>query len=350
MSEPRIDHANRPMAGGISRREFLQAGSAAIAAAGLGGAVTSSAGALARGLEEAKDLGPIPRAVLGRTGVEVSILGLGTADLGHQNGNNPPIPELVRVFSDAVDRGVTYVDTGRIYGGAEEALSEVLKSRRDRVFLATKCMENTREAAQKSFETSLKTLKVDHVDVLHLHSTGDRDLDEVLKPGGLWDYFLEQKKAGKTRFLGITGHSRPLKFLRMLATDQVDVMMVAMNFVDRHVYGFEEKVLPKAREKKVGVLAMKVFGGIVGGFRNYQSKKPFPSQMDPQHHFDSIRYAKSLEGVTGMVIGVHSSEQLHRNIELVLKAKPLSKEEFDALCEKGKALAPQWTARFGPAA
>jgi aryl-alcohol dehydrogenase-like predicted oxidoreductase len=134
----------------------------------------------------------------------------------------------------------------------------------------------------------------------------------------------------------------------MLETDTVDVMMVAMNFVDRFVYGFEEKVLPAARKRETGVLAMKVFGGVAGGFGNYGKRDPHPSQLDAEHHRASIRYARSLEGVCGMVIGVHSAEQLRRNIELVVKAEPLAKEELDKLLETGKEIAAGWSPRFGP--
>jgi hypothetical protein len=344
------DRRENPGAVAVTRRQFA-AGAVAGAASGLGlgfcqeARVASAAAAAAAAAAKDEDLGRIPRRLLGKTGVEVSILGLGTAPMGE---GPQKTPELVGVFSEAIDRGITYVDTARIYGDAEEALAEVLKARRDRVFLVTKCMEDTREAGQRSFETSLRTLGVDHVDLLHLHSTGDRDLDEVLKPGGLWDYLLGQKKAGKTRFLGITGHNRPQKFARMLETGQVDAMMVAMNFVDRHVYGFEDKVLPLARQKGVGVMAMKTFGGILGGFR--YNRQVRPSQMDAVYLQNAVRYSLSLEGVTGIVVGVHSAEEMRQNIRFVLNATPLSEKERESMAEHGKRLAEVWGARFGPAA
>ncbi len=290
------------------------------------------------------DLGPIPKRTLGRTGEQVTILGLGTACMGEGPQSTE---ECASVFAEAIDRGITYVDTARIYENAEEALGRVLRTRRDKVFLVTKCMTDTRKDAQASFETSLRNLGVDHVDLLHCHSTGDRDIDRVLEPGGMWDYFLELKAEGKTRFLGITGHNRPHKFVRMLETDQVDSMMVAMNFVDRHTYGFEEKVLPVARRHRTGAMAMKVFGGIRGGFAfNRQIR---PSQLDPVHLQNAVRYSLSLEGVTGVVIGVHNSEELRQNIRLVRNAAPLSQTEREALTRHGQELAQAWGPRFGPA-
>jgi len=225
----------------------------------------------------------------------------------------------------------------------------VLKTRRDKVFLATKLWADTWEDAEKSLNQSLEQLQTDAVDVLHLHNAGGRDIDQVLGKRGAWEFLLDAKKKGKTRFVGLTGHCRAARFVPILETGTVDVMMVAMNFVDRHVYGFEKVALPVARKHGTGVMAMKIFGGVRGGFKNYGQRNPHPSQMSPEHYTDSIRYAKTLEGVTGMVIGAHNSDQVRKNIASVLAAKPLSTEEFDALCEKGKPLAPSWGARFGPA-
>jgi hypothetical protein len=278
----------------------------------------------------------------------VSVIGLGTALLGHQNHNKPEISKLVKVFTEAVELGINYVDTGRIYGGAEEALKAVLAGRRDKVFLVTKAWANTAAEAEKSFHESLGTLGVEAVDVLHLHSAGDKDIDKVLGPGGSWEFLERAKTEGKCRFIGITGHSRPANFVRLLETGRVDCMMVAMNFVDRHIYGFEEKVLPVAQKHKTGVMAMKVYGGVNGGFQNYGAPTAQPSQLKAEHHLQSIRYLKSLPGITGMVIGAHSSEQLRENVKRVLEAKPLAKDELEALIVRGKEIAQGWSPRFGP--
>jgi len=332
----------------LSRRHLL-AGAAAV---GLGLGASRAGGSGLRADEEASardskgilrdELGTIPRRRLGKTGVDVSILGLGTATMGE---NPSTVDECASVFAEAIERGINYIDTARIYGNAEEALGRIVPAQRDKVFLVTKCMTDSAADAQKSFEESLRLLKVDAVDVLHLHSTGDRDLHVALGENGAWSYIRRMKKEGKARFIGITGHNRPAKFLRMLETGEVDVMMVAMNFVDRHVYGFEEKVLPKARELGVGVMAMKTFGGLKGGFRF--TRRVTPSQMDPIFYQNAVRYSLSLEGVTGIVIGVKKAEELRQNIRYVLHAVPLSDDERDALRAHGEKLAAEWGPRFG---
>jgi hypothetical protein len=275
----------------------------------------------------------------------VSVLGLGTANMGEGPQSTE---ECAAVFAEAIDRGINYIDTARIYGNAETALGRVLKTRRERVFLVTKCMTDTEADARASFEKSLAELGVEHVDLLHLHSTGDRDVEKVLGEGGAWGYLQRMKKEGRTRFVGITGHNRPAKFLRLLDTGAVDVMMVAMNFVDRHTYGFEHKVLPRARELGTGVMAMKVYGGIRGGFAFTRVRRP--SQMDPAFLQIAMRYALGLDGVTGVVVGAHDAGELRQNIRFALSAPALSDPEREALERHGREVAQQWGPRFGPVA
>jgi hypothetical protein len=335
----------------LNRRQFVGrgaslAGALALSAAGANAARSDDAkpapqAGIPPGARPAQGEG-LPRRVLGRTGLEITVLGLGTAPMGE---GPPPVEECAKVFAEAIDLGIGYVDTARIYNKAEDALREVLRTRRDRVVLATKCMCDVREKAEESFEESLKRLGVPSVDILHLHSTGDRDLDRVLAPGGVWDYFREMKKAGKTRFLGITGHNRPLKFVRMLETGEVDVMMVAMNFADRYTYGFEDKVLPVARKHGTGVLAMKVYGGIRGGFAYVRQRRP--SQMDEAYLQNAVRYALEIEGVSGLVMGVHDSEELRQNVAFVKAYTPLSSRERAALERHGRRLAEEWGPRWG---
>ena len=206
--------------------------------------------------------------VLGRTGAKVTILGLGTAPIGEARGD---MGEAVKIFSEVIDRGVNYVDTARIYGIAEEALGQVLATRRDKVFLVTKCWTDSGERARQMFEESLRMLKTDHVDLVHIHNVGNKNLDRVLAKDGILEYLLKQKEAGKTRFIGLSGHERPPQFLKMLETDQIDVVMSVMNYADRNIYDFESKVLPECRKRNIGVVAMKVYAGIKGGFPNHRN-------------------------------------------------------------------------------
>jgi predicted aldo/keto reductase-like oxidoreductase len=297
--------------------------------------------------------------MLGNTGVSVPIVGLGTSRLGQRGGtpNQADFDNMVQVFTKALDLGVEYVDTGAAYGRAEEALGKVLAGRRDKVFLATKLFTNTYAQAQQLFERSLERLGTDHVDLLHLHSVGQRDIDTVLSQEGAWRFILEQKAMGRARFVGITGHNNPANFMRMLATDEVDVMMTIMNFVDHSTYGFSKTVREEALARGVGVMAMKVFGGTEsvlrpgGGLANANSPVPLPSNM--QIAFDEtvlpecMRFVKSLGGIAGMVIGINTIEEIENNIRWATETQPFSDTEMQAIIRMGETIAPMWAERYG---
>ena len=348
----------------MKRRFFLKSGLLGTAAAFgyLPGCSSDSGG---DGIDEPidlpgpdDDLGEIPTAILGNTGEEVTILGLGTTQLGQRNGGNPTgaaYDEMVAVFSEAIDRGITYIDTAHYYGRAQQAIGEAIRGRRDKVFIATKLLGPDRTTVAQQMEECLADLGTDYVDVLHMHSAGSADIDYARGPDGAWTYINEQKASGRARYVGITGHNNPTKFLTMLGTDQVDVMMVAMNFVDYNGYNFEDVVLPVAQSRGVGVMAMKVFGGTEAlgrdGFAHIREADLFPSQMESTFGVaalsDAVRYAKSLEGVTGQVIGVSNAAELRHNIKMAVETKPFDADELAAVRQLGQDVIADWQGRFG---
>lgn len=200
--------------------------------------------------------GPLPTRILGRTNQKVPILGLGTAPLGE---GPVGVEEGIKVFGEAIDRGLTYVDTARIYGNAEEILGHLIPKRRDKLFVVTKVSTDNAGRAEESLAESMRRLKTDHLDLVHIHSIGGKNLDRVLAKDGVLEYLLKQKESGRIRFVGISGHNRPGNFLRMIQTDQIDVLMCVMNYADRNIYDFESKVLPEAIKRNVGCIAMKVY-------------------------------------------------------------------------------------------
>ena len=328
--------AERGFASRFSRREFLR--KAAIGA----GLLMAPAG-----IRTAEGGGSeLPTRVLGRTGAKVTILGLGTAPIGEARVE---VPQAAKIFAEVIDRGVNYVDTARGYGIAEEALSHVLPTRRDKVFLVTKCWTDSGTRAQKSFEESLRTLKTDHVDLVHIHHVGGKDIDKVLAKDGILEYLLKQKEAGKIRFIGISGHARPPHFLRMLATDQIDVLMAVMNYADRNIYDFEGKLLPECRKRNVGVVAMKVYAGIKGGFPNHR-KGWVGCNTPPELLPKALAYALDLEGVSVANVGPFTMEQAIQNVELARGYKPLTDPQREELLAYGRQLAPTLGPRYGPVA
>jgi len=320
----------------ISRRRFVRGAGAAA----LGAAVTAAPPVAAKA-----DAGSLPRRVLGKTGLKVTRMTLGTAPAGIAKTISPA--DVAAVVNEALDLGVNFVDTSPKYGNAEEGVGLALGRRRQQILLATKIWADTVAEAEQKLAQSLATLKTDYVDVLYFHNLGGRDVQKAREPDGVFTWLLKQKQAGKCRFVGVSGHHLPDRFPAFLETGQVDVILVNVNFVDRHTYGFEEKVLPLARKHDVGIVAMKVFGGpdpATGSWGNPQAK-PYVGQDRVDL---AIRYALSLPGVATANLGVHNVEQVRQNVEFVKNFRPLSAEERETLDKLGRQLASQWGPHFGP--
>ena len=325
-----------PSHSAVSRRAFLARTGAVAGATVLG--TRSQAGAQPR-LEPLDHIPEgLPRRVLGRTKVPVTTFTLGTAACG-----SLPPAEIADLVNYALDQGVNSVDTSGQYQNAQEGVGLALGRRRNDVFLATKVFANSIPEAEASLEKSIRLLKTDSFDLLYYHSLGNLNIEGAMEPDGVFTWLLKQKKAGKCRFVGISGHHLPGRFQQFLETGEVDVLLAAVNFVDRHTYDFENRVLPLARKHDVGIVAMKVYGGMAG--MNY--RKPAPAQLDAKHVPMAFRYALSLPGVATSNIGVHSVEEIRHNVQMAKDFEPLSEAEHADLLEQGKPLAADWGAHFG---
>src|SRR5437660_2969590 len=204
---------------------------------------------------------PLPQRPLGKTGAHVPVLGYGTAPLGKIKLMDAPlIHKSARLLNYAIDRGITYLDTSPDYG-SQPKVGEVMARRRDEVFLATKVNKRRRDDVLEELRQNLKELQTDHLDLVQVHAVNTMaDLDAALAPDGALAALEEARRQGMTRFVGITGHSRPWVLARALERYDFDTVLVATGPVDRLVNSPEEVVLPLAARKQAGVIAMKVYG------------------------------------------------------------------------------------------
>ncbi len=340
MSKP--DHAN------IHRRTFVQTSGLAAGGALLGQSGLCHA-AEDRPVEVEPDTvaGPLARRTLGRTGQSITTMTLGTAPCGLCPKIHPP--EIAKIVTTALDLGITSIDTAPAYKQSEEGIGLALGQRRKDVFLATKVLAKTVEEAEKSLTNSFRLLRTDWIDLVYYHSVGVQDVQRAMLPGGVFNWLVKQKKAGKFRYLGISGHNRPGRFLPLLETDQVDVLLAVINFVDQHTYRFEEKVLPVARKHNAGIVAMKVFGGASRRAGSYENPKA-PPELDLKYLDQAIGYALSVPGVATANLGAHNVDQVRKNVAMVRAFKRLSGEQQRALAQLGKQLAGKWGDHFGPVA
>ena len=122
-----------------------------------------------------------------------------------------------------------------------------------------------------------------------------------------------------------------------------------MNYADRYIYDFESKVLPECRKQNVGVVAMKVYAGIKGGFRNHR-RGSVGCNTPPELLPKAMAYALDLEGVSSAIIGPYTREQAIQNVEYARQYRPLSESDRRELLAFGKKLAQELGPRYGPIA
>jgi len=203
---------------------------------------------------------------LGRTGLQVSEIGLGTVELGLDYGVpvagehlRPSEEHAARLLNRALDLGITFVDTARAYGASEEVIGRALAGRRGEYVLATKLAPLVeegqpdaalRQQVQDSIAESLRMLRTDAIDLLMLH----RAPAEVVRRGRVLAAVREAQEAGLVRYIGAStyGEGEPLA---VLADGGYDVLQVAYNLADRTL---EERVLPLAARQGVGIVVRSV--------------------------------------------------------------------------------------------
>lgn len=291
-----------------TRRSFLKT-------ALVGGAAAPTA-ALAKTSPKAEKT-KVDRRVLGRTGAEVSILGLGlgSAFVKPYGKNREKGEELLNI---ALDHGVNYWDTSRGYGASEEMIAPVLEKRRKEVFLVSKSEGRDYDSFMRDLEQSLKTLGTDHLDILHMWNLRPKD-DLVQMERGCFKAVLELKEQGVIKNYGVTGHSGAQLLIDAVQRFDPDALLTVFPCTRDDKGRYEDELLPLARERKMGVIAMKTV-------RRARNADLVGS--------DLIRYALTLEGVHSTIVGLDTLAHLNENIAMATDFKPLSQTQMAQLHEE----------------
>jgi aryl-alcohol dehydrogenase-like predicted oxidoreductase len=304
----------------MTRREFLDAALAMVAAP----AAVSAAGPRAAS--------EVARRKLGSTGVEVSCIGLGGYHIGMQRLD---AAESVRIIRRAVDSGLTFLDNCWDYNGGE---SEVRMGRalrdgyRAKAFVMTKIDGRDAKTAAAQIDESLKRLQTDHLDLLQLHEViRDDDPARAFAPGGTIEAMAAAKKAGKTRFLGFTGHKSPAIHLSMLEAAKAhgfrfDTVQMPLNVMDAHFDSFEKHVLPRLVSEKIGALAMKPMGD------------PYILETKTVAAVECLRYSLSLP-VSVVITGIDSPQRLDQALSVARGYKVPAEKDVQALLARTAAAA-----------
>jgi len=229
----------------VNRRHFLKAGATAMAA----GLVTPSVRPVWSATEPEKPQQKInlEYRMLGKTGLKVT-----TVAYGAMRTTDPAVLER------ALDLGINLVDTAYVYQGGnnEVMVGNVLKKRRKDAFLCTKAKPGSKKELQRQFETSLKRLQMDYVDILYLHSVSE--IDQIHNAEAM-EFFTQLKKEGKVRFIGFSTHNNEAELVRQAAEDKFwEVILVAYNFQKEPAL---TEAIHKAAAAGIGIVGMKTQAG-----------------------------------------------------------------------------------------
>jgi predicted aldo/keto reductase-like oxidoreductase len=242
------------------------------------------------------------RRKLGRTGLQVSVIGFGGIPIIALSRE-----EAEKVVRYAFDRGVNYFDTARVYGDSEEKIGAALEDVRDKVVIATKTHQRTKEAAARAgLKQSLRKLRTDRIDIVQLHGIDDEEtLKKAIAPEGSLTALETAKADGKVDYIGITGHN-PWLLVKAVKTGKFDTVLVPLNVIDRRA---SEELIPIAEKRDVGVVIMKPLGGCGAPLQYPQWGSRFLGKPD-QDWPDSSEFVQ--------LFGREGRERAERSLRFVL--------------------------------
>jgi aryl-alcohol dehydrogenase-like predicted oxidoreductase len=272
----------------------------------------------------------IPSRVFGKSGRDVSMVGLGGEGVLRTHGRTQ---EAVAVIDAAVKQGIAYFDCAKAYAGSEGYYGRYWADHpeaRARVFQTSKSADRTREGALAELDDTLKTMAIDHLDLWQIHDVRTQeDIDAIEAKGGALDAFIEAKRSGKVKHIGVTGHHDPAILTYCIEHWPVESAMMPVNPVEGALGGFLTEALPAARKKGIAVIAMKVLGH--GGY------------VYPEADISAgtlIRYALS-QDITVAIVGCMDPLQVWKLAGAGREFLPMSKGEEEQLIDVYRPYAKQ---------
>ena len=269
----------------------------------------------------------VPRRPMGKTGLYVSILGMGGFHLGTADGQM----EVNNMVAKALDHGINFFDNAWEYhkGASEERVGTALKGKRDKAIVMTKVCTHGRkkDVAMRMLEESLTRLQTDHLDVWQVHEVVYyNDPDLCYAPDGVLEALAAAKQQGKVRFVGFTGHKNPSIHLAMLNGGfPFDTVQMPLNPFDYSYRSFQQEVLPVAAKRGLAVFGMKSMGG--------SGEMISMGALTPT---EALSFAMSLPGVSTTISGMDSMGVLDQNLAILRNFQPLSEKQMKELRTYGK--------------
>jgi aryl-alcohol dehydrogenase-like predicted oxidoreductase len=291
------------------------------------------------------------RRQLGKTDMQVSLLGFGGSEIGYEHASEETVATLL---NSALDAGLNVIDTAECYERSEELIGQTVGSRRNDFYLFTKCGHPRGTGSEdwsipsllESIERSLRRLRTDCLDLVQLHSCSE----STLRKGDVITALQSAREKGYSRYIGYSGDSLAAKFA--VECGAFDTLQTSINIADQEPL---ELTLPLAREKQMGIIAKRPIANAAWK----EQHKP----IDSYHHvywdrlskldYDfirqgpleksiahALRFTLSVPGVHTAIVGTTKPERWLQNAK-VIEAGPLSEREFDAIRERWDDVRPR---------
>ena len=265
----------------------------------------------------------LPKRPLGKTGEEISILGLGGEGILRTHDEEEKTVPLIR---RALDLGITYFESARAYASSESYYGMALQERRRDIFLASKSHERNGDGALKHLEVTLKNMKTDFLDLWMIHDVrSPKDVEQIFAPRGAIKAFEAAKRNKLARFIGISGHRNPTILSRAIDLFPFDVVLLPVNPAEPHYWSFLEAVLPKVVNKGMGILGMKTLSrGVCAKIFGNESIETF------------LRFALT-QSISTAVVGCETIDQLEMNVRIARSFQPMDQLEQNVLISRVKS-------------
>ena len=252
---------------------------------------------------------PIPKRRLGRTNVEVSILGLGGEGVLRTVGREQEADTLINT---AIDLGINYMESARAYAGSETYYGLALRERRPQVFLASKSHARDKKGALTHLEESLRNMRTDYLDLWMIHDVRtEEDIAQIFGPGGALEAFVEARSKGLVKYIGVTGHHDPIIVRKCLEAFDFDTVLVPVNPAEPFYKCFLDEVVPIASAKDTAIMGMKVY---------MRGQLQAPKRL-------LLSYALT-QPISVAVVGCDNVEQMTENAEAASTFQPMRFKEI----------------------
>jgi aryl-alcohol dehydrogenase-like predicted oxidoreductase len=288
------------------------------------------------------------RRTLGKTGMNVSVLGFGGAEIGFDHAS---VENVERMLGSAIDEGLNVVDTASAYLESEELLGRALERRRNDIFLFTKCgatdgfarSDWSTEGILGQIERSLRLLRTDHVDLIQLHSCSA----EILQKGDALEGIKRAREKGWARFIGYSGEGSDA--VAAIESGEFDVFQTSVSIADQESI---DLTIPKAVGRGMGVIAKRPVANVAW---------KWAEQPPNGYHFaywerlralrydflagdlssavaKAIRFTLTIPGVHTAIVGTSSPGRWQENARAVALG-PLPDVEMDAIFNRWSEVA-----------